>query len=508
MRRRRRNQELLTVSLFPFLAVLICTFGVLIILLVIVVKAADHQAEVAQAEQDQIQQQDLDKLQLDLEMQQLKVQGYESSREELLKKLSDEKTRRALIQANIDKLSQERKLLVGRMKALNSESIDSDTEFKQEIAALQQQLADQKEMLKKRRQAAAAAPVEVRYSIVPYDGEGGTTRRPIYIECRKDELILQPYEITLTTKDFIQPILPNNPLDAALITTREYFLKNRLFLRGGTPYPLLIVRPGGSQSYALARQAMRSWDEEFGYELVAFDKELTFGKPDSQLEKEMRLAIEAARNRQREHVAEEFLLQRDIDDQIKNAGGADTSNFFSGTDRPANQRGSIKRTSATVTVVNEDGIEQTQDSEALESGDTLDSKAKRNADIAARNIDGSESIAEERGRNWALPSNAASAVAYHRPVKLYLTNDQIVVEADSQNLNRLFIPVDYANMNAALEQLVEAIWHRIDNWGVAGAGGYWKPELNVIVLPGCETKFTRMQALLDQSGFGIKEAQP
>lgn len=507
MRRRRRNHELLTVSLFPFLAVLICTFGVLIILLVIVVKAADHQAEVAQAEQDQIQQQDLDRLQLDLELQELKIKNYESSRPELLEKLSDEKTRRALIQANIDKIAREQRLLVGRMEALSSEKFDSDNQVEQEISSLQQQLADHKEMLDERRQAAATA-AEVRYSIVPYDGEGGTTRRPIYIECRKHELILQPYGIMLTTKDFIRPILPNNPLDAALITTREYFLKNNLLDHGGTPYPLLVVRPGGSQSYALARQAMRSWDEEFGYELVASDKELAFGEPDYQLAEEMRIAIEAARNRQRKHVAKEFLLQRNRDNQIANAGGLRASKTIGGFEQVGNQREQVRRTSATETIAGTESQTKDKDSEALESGDSENSDAKRNADIAVRNLDGGESIADERGTNWALPSNAGAAVAYHRPVKLYLTGDQIVVEADSQNVNRLFIPIDGANLNASLEDLVEAIWQRIENWGVAGAGGYWKPELNVIVLPGSESKFIRMQQLLDESGFGIKKEKP
>lgn len=506
MRRRRRNHELLSVSLFPFLAVLICTFGVLIILLVIVVKAADHQGEVAQAEQDQQQQQSLKQLQLKLEMQELKVESYQNSRVELIDQLSDEKTRRALIQADIEKLSRELNLLAGRMQALNSEELDSSSDIKNEIAVLQQQLSDQKDMLEKRRESLATS-TEVKYSIVPYDGENGTTRRPIYIECRKDQLILQPYEITLTRNDFIHPILPNNPLDAALIATREYFLKNNLLQHGGTPYPLLVVRPGGSQSYALARQAMRSWDEEFGYELIPEEKQLEFGMPDSQLGEEMRLAVEAAKLRQQKHVAEELLSQNFRGNQIENAGGFEASGFSGGFEQNGETKNQVQATSATEPLTSTTD-EQSRRPDAIESGQTENSDAIRNADIAARDVNGGTSIAEERGKNWALPSNAGSAVAYHRPVKMYLAADQIVVEADPYNQRRLFIRVDSTDLENSMDELVEAIWKRIENWGVAGAGGYWKPELKVVILPGCETNYLRMQELLDQSGFGITEVKP
>ena len=50
MRRRKKNRTQLSVSLFPFLAVLICTLGVLIVMLVMAVKSADVQSAKKQAE--------------------------------------------------------------------------------------------------------------------------------------------------------------------------------------------------------------------------------------------------------------------------------------------------------------------------------------------------------------------------------------------------------------------------------------------------------------------------
>jgi hypothetical protein len=49
------------------------------------------------------------------------------------------------------------------------------------------------------------------------------------------------------------------------------------------PYPLIVVRPKGFKFYRLVREAIQSWDSEFGYELVEQDWELKFGGADPQL---------------------------------------------------------------------------------------------------------------------------------------------------------------------------------------------------------------------------------
>ena len=56
--RQRRNQQY-AVSLFPFLAVLVCTLGVLIVMLVMAVRAADVESQQRHEEVAQQQQQKL-----------------------------------------------------------------------------------------------------------------------------------------------------------------------------------------------------------------------------------------------------------------------------------------------------------------------------------------------------------------------------------------------------------------------------------------------------------------
>ncbi len=60
------------------------------------------------------------------------------------------------------------------------------------------------------------------------------------------------------------------------------------------PYPLLIVLPDGIETYGLARAAMNSWDDQFGYELVPAGAELAFPPADPVLEDKVATAIRQA----------------------------------------------------------------------------------------------------------------------------------------------------------------------------------------------------------------------
>ncbi len=132
--------------------------------------------------------------------------------------------------------------------------------------------------------------------MVPYEGPNQTHRRPIYLECRADAVVLQPEGIELTEADFEGPLGPGNPLAAALRAAREYMLAQRDFdPQAGEPYPMLLVRPEGISAYYAARAAMKSWGGDFGYELVGDDWKLAYPPPDPRLADVVRQAIASAR---------------------------------------------------------------------------------------------------------------------------------------------------------------------------------------------------------------------
>jgi len=140
------------------------------------------------------------------------------------------------------------------------------------------------------------------YAIVPYKGPNGTSRRPIFIECTHDAIVIQPEGIRLTEADFEAPITAGNPLAAAIRAAHEE-LNARARAGGETDppdaYPLFIVRPDGVNAYEVALAATRTWDSDFGYEFVEADWNLEYPQPDARLAQITSHAVEQARERQK-----------------------------------------------------------------------------------------------------------------------------------------------------------------------------------------------------------------
>ena len=166
-----------------------------------------------------------------------------------------------------------------------------------EVARLQRLIAAARQQLEESRREAERH--RRSYAIVPYRGKNGTDRRPIYIECRSDAVIVQPEGVVLKPADFDPPLGPGNPLAAAVRAAREYLTERSTADSGmaGDPYPLLLVRPDGIAAYYRAREALASWNADFGYELVDADWTLALPVADPLLAQRESRAVEMARLR-------------------------------------------------------------------------------------------------------------------------------------------------------------------------------------------------------------------
>ena len=142
------------------------------------------------------------------------------------------------------------------------------------------------------------------FSIIPYEGANRTTRRPVYLECTAQGVVIQPEGVLVSIEDLGPPHGPGNPLDVALRVLRNAY-QSRDAIYGITipPYPLLLVRPEGIASYALARSAMSGWDDQFGYELIDAQMELAFPDGIPELKTDLVRALGVAKDRQRALVA-------------------------------------------------------------------------------------------------------------------------------------------------------------------------------------------------------------
>jgi len=299
MRRARRSRPQLNLSLFPFLAVLICTMGVLIVLLVIVVKHADlHADEVKEQQTAKLQQQQTD-IEIANETAEVRIALLTDVRAKVNEELREKQQVRSNIQSHINQLRKEAEQIKARylrMTNLNTESdASAAAEITQQIAAVEAQTAAANQELE--RVSHEAKQVSRSFAIIPYHGAGGTYRRPIFVECTAKAIILQPYGIELTPEDFDSPLMAGNPLDAALLTIRDYLHSHAVDRKRDQPYPLMIVRPDGAVGYAMARRAMKSWVDQFGYELIPAEMQLSYPPTDENLRKEIEKSVQAARIR-------------------------------------------------------------------------------------------------------------------------------------------------------------------------------------------------------------------
>lgn len=300
--RRNASQTGPSVSLFPFLAVLICTMGALVPLLLAMSRTARLQAEAAA-------------------LAKLSEQGGElqTAREDVQWRIEQLKQSRAQTDSQVA----EARLQLGHLEDHSRRLRDKLKEYERTLADFEhlenvdgQQRAQSQAELERMRAEIGMAQQQVTqarqeaagrnrcYAVVPYEGPNQTHRRPIYLECRAEVVVLQPEGVEFTEADFEGPLGPGNPLAAALRAAREYLLSQRDFdPQAGEPYPMLLVRTEGINAYYAARAAMKSWGFDFGYELVDDAWKLAYPPPDRRLGDVVRQVVMSARAEQARLIA-------------------------------------------------------------------------------------------------------------------------------------------------------------------------------------------------------------
>ena len=291
--RRSRTREGIAISLFPFLAVLLCTMGALLVLLVLFGHSIGQQDEIVAAEQAMQMEAELqgrvDSLLWRLDQLKDMRSKTNDELEKLRLQLAGIEDNSRTLAAELKDLQKLREDLLDR-KAVAATTID-------ELRELEAELATARESLDEARQERDSNPPA--YAVVPYEGSSGTHRRPLFIECSLDGVFLQPEGIRLNPEDFEGPAGPGNPLASGLRAAREYLARQSVSADdpGLRPYPLLLVRPSGVMAYYAARDAIASWGSDFGYQLIEEDWRLAFPEKDLALRDVELQAINEARER-------------------------------------------------------------------------------------------------------------------------------------------------------------------------------------------------------------------
>ncbi|MBI3836551.1 MAG: hypothetical protein HY288_01280 [Planctomycetia bacterium] len=302
MSRRRRSKPGGGTQLFSFLDAMICTMGALVVLLhafarhgqIQIIKEKEPRA--AQREQE---------LQAEREDLRWRTSHLQQARAKTEAQLAEERLKLSHVEDHQRRLRQrfeQLKIAAAELERAGSARTQQRGQALADLDATKAKVRETRQAVENARREAQEKVAN--YTIVPYEGPNHTTRRPVYIECRADSVVLQPEGIELLPGDFIGVLAAGNPLAAALRSTREYLAKQSAGAKlKSEPYPLLLVRPDGIEAYYAARAALDSWASEFGYELIGADWQLKFPEPDQQLAELTRQVLTEARLRQREYLA-------------------------------------------------------------------------------------------------------------------------------------------------------------------------------------------------------------
>ncbi|MGD9723542.1 MAG: hypothetical protein AB7O59_19330 [Pirellulales bacterium] len=286
------------VQMFSFLDAMICTLGALLVLLHAF--ARHGQIEAVRKAEAKVEQTAADP-KAERETLEWQIDQLRDIRTKTEAQLADERLRLAHVEDHERRLHeklQAAKIALAQLEKLQQSHEQGQLRSSAALEAARVRLTEAKDALDKARSRGQEAAT---YSVVPYQGIHGTRRRPIYVECRKDLMILQPEGVEITPQDFSGYLGPGNPLASALRGTREYFARGAAGdPQAAEPYPLMLVRPDGVATYYAARTALESWGAEFGYELIGDDWKLKFNEPDPRLAMLLRQIVADARVRSRE----------------------------------------------------------------------------------------------------------------------------------------------------------------------------------------------------------------
>lgn len=525
MRRRRYRKPALNVSLFPFLAVLVCTMGSLIVLLVLVVQQARVYATGRSEQDDQRQQAaDAQKEELRLEQEDFRWRGeiLQQQRSELTNQLADSRLKLGHFEEHIRQLQRTWAQLQDQANRLEQQGTASQQDAAQtqaELDRVRQAVQAARDELARAQQEAANRPRS--FAIVPYGGPHGTRRRPIYIECTETGIVLQPEGIRLTSQDFEGPSGPGNPLDAALRAVREHLAHTGRIEEDGEPYPLLIVRPQGTVAYLVAREAMKSWDDEFGYELVDGEMKLKYPAADPILKEKLARTVKDARQRQE-------ILAAAMPSRFKNRPDGFVAAPHRGGFEPVNQGAGLRkpRSRGAAAGTGTDLSQADPDESSTGSFDRGSKQQNRKLGENAQSKDGAKSpggpnrqpseagggasfsLAQSRGANWALRNASDQATGITRPIRVACLPDRLMILPQRGEQQRSRVVDVPGRLNDAIDEFVTAIWQHTEQWGIAVVGGYWKPVLTIEVAPGAEQRFAELKSLLVDSGVEARRTLP
>lgn len=315
MARRHHNNS---ISLFPFLAVLVCAMGSLILLLLVmtrkmrqdqyveqtaVVESAASEVDAELAARIAALEKQISSAELNLNSLQANAQAHRSSVDESQGRITDLETKLAQLQEKLkgtdadavpvaESMAESRKLKAEEVALLRQLK---DTEKR--LLSKQQQLANAQDasneaslalqekhsdLLKLRDQVDEARSrldkVSGTSTLLEFSNPTGTERTPIVVDVSGKGFEIYPNGIQITQADMEGFPVRDNPFLAAILTIHQHRSKGSVT---GAPYVLLLVRPDGALPFYGAQRILMESNIHYGYELLEARELIVSGASDS-----------------------------------------------------------------------------------------------------------------------------------------------------------------------------------------------------------------------------------
>ncbi len=545
MKRSRRRSSSSPVTLFPFLAVLVSTMGALVLLLLSIsrqVSAQNLASALAQV---------LDRVRGDeraLTSRRDVLTAQIASIEQRLR--ATERESRSVDQALVRR-DQQTRSDQARLQAAQRELDESRRrrgEIARELAAVQRQLAT----LETNRRRLNAIELATDNSFIPvvHPGSNGTVRRPIFIECTKDGVILQPEAVAIPLTMLDAEVPGENALARAVRALGAYHTRRLQGEDADQPasvsaaYPLLLVRPDGVRPFYAARQSLDETAVPFGYELVEANWALQFPDPDPQARMLAIAAIRRARydSQGRSQIAAlpvnpigepgpssgmaphavagpsdansppAAMRSNDEATQVTGqVGGRQPSGLASagelsepiGAAHLRDPTGSIDGSAATrsppqtVDTAQSPPVDTADAArDATRSAHRTDSPAARAtiASNATHPADGDEPV------RWRLPGSdgAGRRIPIARRIEIVCASDYCVVGSAGA-----VVHLGERRTDEVVAELMAEVEREVVRWGPSGAMFWWKPELHFHVRPDAIENYYRMRIALAGSSAAV-----
>lgn len=554
MSSRRIQSDGSSVSLFPFLAVLLCTMGSLIVILVVLTKQVRATAEVPKPPVLAIDDGKAKKVIEERENLQWQIETLEQSLTTTAEQLQNDRLKLSNVEDAIKRLSEkiaQLDLAAKELEKARSITGEQRQSAEADLARMRQRITDLASELQRAQIEAANRPQS--YSIIPYEGPNQTRRQPIFIECTADAVIIQPEGIRLGADDFEEPLGPGNPLAAALRATREHMVRVRRAanLPELEPYPLIVVRPSGIAAYYGVRDAIKSWDSDFGYELIGEDWKLAYPLPDQILREIQANAVEEGRHYQMRLASAApskygrrpavYRAAPHRGGLIREGGTGGSGGAMDGErGAPAGSRGNSFTRMANSHSGSAADKQGQQDQQGRATGGNGQgahtagttgsggqpptgsptagsagvispppgSQASAGFGTPQQKNNGFENNGLNRRKNWALPDSTQQSVPITRTVRVLCRNDRFVIMPE-KGLEGGYAIMLKAETRESIDEFVSKMWEHMKGWGIAGNGLYWRPVLVLQVLDGGDQRAHELALLLENSGVEVRDvSQP